>query len=95
VRFAQHHRHELAPPLLTRWHTPAQCPAARFGLLTQATVDQRPREVQQIGVQKDIQHIVGGGEANGYWQMMGAKNRAKVSIDEWRRVIRGSLRPGL
>ena len=35
-------------------------------------------------VETDIQVIVVGGEANGYWQMMGAKHRAKVSIDEWR-----------
>jgi hypothetical protein len=33
---------------------------------------------------KDIHVIVVGGEANGYWQIMGAKNRATVSIDDWR-----------
>ena len=33
---------------------------------------------------QDINVIVVGGETNGYWQIMGAKNRATVSIDEWR-----------
>lgn len=43
-----------------------------------------PDEEIPMFVEKDIQVIVVGGEANGYWQMMGAKHRAKVSIDEWR-----------
>ena len=33
---------------------------------------------------KDINVVVVGGEANGYWQMMGAHHKATVSIDEWR-----------
>ena len=28
--------------------------------------------------------VVVGGEANGYWQMMGAHHKATVSVDEWR-----------
>jgi hypothetical protein len=32
----------------------------------------------------DINVVVVGGEANGYWQIMGASNRATVSIDAWR-----------
>jgi len=34
--------------------------------------------------EKDINVVVVGGEANGYWQMMGAKLRATVSVDAWR-----------
>ncbi len=34
--------------------------------------------------EKDINVVVVGGEANGYWQMMGAHHKATVSIDEWR-----------
>jgi hypothetical protein len=34
--------------------------------------------------EKDINVVVVGGEANGYWQMMGAKHRATVSVDDWR-----------
>lgn len=33
---------------------------------------------------KDINVVVVGGEANGYWQMMGAHHKATVSVDEWR-----------
>jgi hypothetical protein len=34
--------------------------------------------------EKDINVVVTGGEANGYWQMMGAHHKATVSVDEWR-----------
>ena len=34
--------------------------------------------------EKDINVVVVGGEANGYWQMMGAHHKATVSVDEWR-----------
>jgi hypothetical protein len=34
--------------------------------------------------EKDINVVVTGGEANGYWQIMGAHHKATVSIDEWR-----------
>lgn len=32
----------------------------------------------------DIQVVVVGGETNGYWQIMGSKRLATVSVDEWR-----------
>jgi hypothetical protein len=32
----------------------------------------------------DINVVVVGGEANGYWQMMGAHHKATVSVDSWR-----------
>jgi hypothetical protein len=32
----------------------------------------------------DINVVVVGGEANGYWQIMGAHHKATVSVDEWR-----------
>lgn len=34
--------------------------------------------------EKDINVVVTGGEANGYWQMMGAHHKATVSVDAWR-----------
>lgn len=34
--------------------------------------------------ENDIHVVVVGGEANGYWQMMGARHMATVSIDDWR-----------
>jgi hypothetical protein len=34
--------------------------------------------------EKDIHVVVVGGEANGYWQMMGAHHKATVSVDDWR-----------
>jgi hypothetical protein len=33
---------------------------------------------------QDINVIVVGGETNGYWQIMGAKNRTTLLIDDWR-----------
>ncbi|MBN9410548.1 MAG: hypothetical protein J0H69_15475 [Burkholderiales bacterium] len=38
----------------------------------------------RIFEEKDIHVVVVGGEANGYWQMMGALHRATVSVDDWR-----------
>ncbi|MBL0421094.1 hypothetical protein JI739_12115 [Ramlibacter sp. AW1] len=32
----------------------------------------------------DIHVVVVGGESNGYWQMMGARHNATVSVDDWR-----------
>ena len=37
-----------------------------------------------ITLESDIHVVVVGGEANGYWQMMGAHHKATVSVDEWR-----------
>jgi len=34
--------------------------------------------------EKDINVVVTGGEANGYWQIMGAHHKATVSVDAWR-----------
>jgi hypothetical protein len=34
--------------------------------------------------ESDINVVVVGGEANGYWQIMGAHHKATVSVDEWR-----------
>ena len=34
--------------------------------------------------ESDINVVVVGGEANGYWQMMGARHMATVSVDAWR-----------
>jgi hypothetical protein len=34
--------------------------------------------------ESDINVVVVGGETNGYWQIMGAGNRATVSVDDWR-----------
>ncbi|MDB5860814.1 MAG: hypothetical protein JWQ76_4503 [Ramlibacter sp.] len=38
----------------------------------------------RIFEEEDINVVVTGGEANGYWQMYGARHKATVSIDEWR-----------
>ena len=35
-------------------------------------------------LEEAINVVVVGGETNGYWQIMGAKHRATVSIDDWR-----------
>jgi hypothetical protein len=34
--------------------------------------------------EEDINVVVTGGEANGYWQMYGARHKATVSVDAWR-----------
>ena len=43
-------------------------------------------ETEDINVfeEKDVNVVVVGGEANGYWQIMGANERAVVCIDDWR-----------
>ena len=41
-------------------------------------------ELIPIFQEKDINVVVVGGEANGYWQIMGANYRKTVSIDAWR-----------
>lgn len=43
-----------------------------------------PDELIPIFQAKDINVVVVGGEANGYWQIMGAGARRTLSIDEWR-----------
>lgn len=47
-------------------------------------LDLAPDEPLRMFEESDIHVIVVGGEANGYWQMMGARHQATVSIDEWR-----------
>jgi len=43
-----------------------------------------PEQMIKIFPEGDINVVVVGGEANGYWQIMGATYRKTVSIDEWR-----------
>lgn len=60
---------------------------------TKATYGESPKK-RYLGVpddtpvrlfeEKDINVVVVGGEANGYWQIMGAHHKATVSVDEWR-----------
>lgn len=38
----------------------------------------------RIFEEEDINVVVTGGEANGYWQMYGARHKATVSVDDWR-----------
>ncbi|AZG09759.1 hypothetical protein EGT29_18885 [Pigmentiphaga sp. H8] len=55
----------------------SESPKARYvGLPDDAPV--------RIFEEHDIHVVVVGGEANGYWQMMGALHRATVSVDDWR-----------
>ena len=41
-------------------------------------------ELINVWEEKNINVVVVGGEANGYWRMMGATYRKSVSIDDWR-----------
>jgi hypothetical protein len=60
-------------------------PRATFGDQPQAKYLNVPAdELIPIFQKKDINVVVTGGEANGYWQIMGAHHKAIVSIDEWR-----------
>jgi hypothetical protein len=43
-----------------------------------------PDELIPVFDIRNINVIVVGGEANGYWQMMGTNYRTSISIDEWR-----------
>jgi hypothetical protein len=54
-----------------------ESPKARYLNVT----DDTPVRMFEV---KDINVVVVGGEANGYWQMMGAHHKATVSVDEWR-----------
>ncbi|MBL8551317.1 MAG: hypothetical protein JNJ73_15130 [Hyphomonadaceae bacterium] len=44
----------------------------------------QPEELIHMFNKKDINVVVVGGETNGYWQIMGAKHRTSVAIDDWR-----------
>jgi hypothetical protein len=60
-------------------------PNATLGVEPLATLAKAaPDELIPIFREKDIHIIVVGGEANGYWQIMGAHLRASISVDEWR-----------
>ena len=60
-------------------------PRATFGDQPQAShLDAAPDQLIPIFQKKDINVVVVGGEANGYWQIMGAHHRAIVSVDDWR-----------
>jgi hypothetical protein len=60
-------------------------PWATFGREPEATMlkaaDDEPLRIFQ---EKNINVVVVGGEANGYWRIMGANYRKSVSIDDWR-----------
>lgn len=43
-----------------------------------------PDELIHMFSPESINVVVVGGETNGYWQMMGARKTASVSIDDWR-----------
>lgn len=60
-------------------------PRATFGEQPLADKLKAPADaLVPIFQEKDIHVVVVGGEANGYWQIMGARHRATVSIDAWR-----------
>lgn len=60
-------------------------PHATFGTEPLATkLKAAEDELIPIFEKENINVVVVGGESNGYWQIMGAKPRATVSIDEWR-----------
>ncbi|UUX94977.1 hypothetical protein [Aquabacterium sp. J223] len=57
--------------------TAGQSPKSRY-------LDTPPDAPVRVFEERDIHVVVVGGEANGYWQMMGAHHKATVSIDDWR-----------
>jgi hypothetical protein len=60
-------------------------PNATLGVEPLATrLKAKPDELIPMFLEEAINVVVVGGEANGYWQIMGAKHRATVSIDDWR-----------
>lgn len=60
-------------------------PWATFGREPEATnLKAAPDALIRIFQEKDINVVVVGGEANGYWRIMGASYRKSVSVDEWR-----------
>jgi hypothetical protein len=60
-------------------------PRATFGEEPHAgNLKAGPDELIRIFQEKDINVVVVGGEANGYWQVMGAHYRKSVSVDAWR-----------
>lgn len=60
-------------------------PRATYGEEPFATnLKAAPDELIRIFQEPDINVVVVGGESNGYWQIMGARYRETVSIDDWR-----------
>jgi hypothetical protein len=60
-------------------------PRATFGEEPFATnLKAAPDQLIPIFQEKDFDVVVVGGEANGYWQIMGASYRKTVSVDDWR-----------
>ena len=60
-------------------------PWATFGQEPMATwLKAAPDEPIRIFPENEINVVVVGGEANGYWRIMGAKYRKTISIDAWR-----------
>ena len=61
-------------------------PRATFGEEPMASYAQGAPDDTPIRMfpEKDINVVVVGGEANGYWQIMGAHHKATVSVDAWR-----------
>jgi len=60
-------------------------PRATFGEEPMATwLQAKEDELIRIFPEKDINVVVVGGEANGYWRIMGAKYRKTISVDAWR-----------
>ena len=60
-------------------------PNATLGVEPLATrLKAKPDELIPMFLEEAINVVVVGGETNGYWQIMGAKHRATVSIDDWR-----------
>ena len=60
-------------------------PRATCGEEPQATkLKAKPDELINTFQEKDFNVVVVGGEANGYWSMMGATHRKSVKVDDWR-----------
>lgn len=60
-------------------------PWATFGEEPMASkLKAAPDALIPIFQEKDINVVVVGGETNGYWQIMGARYRTSVKIDDWR-----------
>src|SRR5436853_1261886 len=60
-------------------------PWATFGKEPMASwLKARDDELIRIFPETDINVVVVGGEANGYWRIMGTKYRKTISVDDWR-----------
>ena len=55
----------------------------RTDLVRASAIEKKPEEPIRIFPENEINVVVVGGEANGYWRIMGAKYRKTVSIDAW------------